>query len=184
MPDDFSSAPPRGISYHKGQPQGPPLTAPQKEYWKLDVFSVQPPLEKLEGQKKHENLIGNAPKISTTNPESSTSIVNDFYKEAANISVAAKELLSAIRNIFSGDDDATKRRLDRSLKILSDVRRSIEDEAVVDRTFPVILQDSLEKAIRDTEACLGHAEEGELSAAAKKAYDAHCHIDNILSMLI
>ncbi|MBI2812111.1 MAG: hypothetical protein HYX67_14945 [Candidatus Melainabacteria bacterium] len=182
MPDDFSSAPSRGISHVKGQQEGPPLTSPQKDFWKLDVFSVQPPLEKLQGEKLQENLSANAPVVS---PKSETSAsAHDFASEAASISVASKDLLSAMRNIFSGDIEAAVRRLDRSLKILGEVNRSILDEVVLDRHLPMIVQESLDKAIRDTEASLGHAEAREVGGAAKKLHEAHCHLENILSMLV
>jgi len=182
MADDFSSAPAQGISCTKGQGQGPPLVGNQKDFWKLDVFSVQPPLEKLEEQKLQEQVAASAPVISPKSESSANA--HDFVSEAESISVASKELMSAMRNIFSGDMDAAVRRLDRSLKILGEVYRSIEDEVVIDRHFPVIVQDSLNQAIRDTEACLGHAEEREVSGAAKKVYEAHCHLENILSMII
>ena len=182
MSDDFSSAPARGISNRKGQHQGPPLTSPQKDFWKLDVFSVQPPLEKLRGEQLQENILVDAPIMS---PKSETSAsAHDFASEAASISVASKDVLSAMRNIFSGDIDTAVRRLDRSFKILGEVNRSILDEVLVDRHFPMIVQESLDKAIRDMEASLGHAEEKEVGGAAKKAYEAHCHLDNILSMLV
>lgn len=181
MPDDFSAIS-RGISYSKGEPQGPPLANPQKDQWKLDVFSVEPPLEKLEEQQRLENAIRNAPVLSRK--AANSAILNDFYKEAANISVATKDMLSAMQNIFSGESDTAVRRLDRCLKILSEIKRSIEDEVVIDKDFPVIVQDSLEKAIRDTEASLGHAEAGEASHAAKKLYDAHSHLETVLSLLI
>lgn len=182
MSDDFSSAPSRGISHVKGQQQGPPLASPHNDFWKLDVFSVQPPLEKLESQQRQEQLLVDAPVVS---PKSETSAsAHDFANEAASISVASKDLLSAMRNIFSGDIEAAVRRLDRSLKILSEVNRAILDEVVIDRHFPMVVQESLHKAIRDTEASLGHAEEGEVGGAAKKVYEAHCHLENILSMLV
>ncbi len=148
MPDDFSSAPARGISQTKGQHQGPPLTGPQQQdYWKLDVFSVQPPLEKLEGQQQQERLLVDAPIVS---PKSETSAsAADFASEAASISVASKDLLSAMRNIFSGNSEAAIRRLDRSLKILSEVNRSILDEVVIDRHFPMI-QESLSSSVTVT----------------------------------
>jgi hypothetical protein len=189
MSDYFLTSSTRGIYRGKGLNQGPPLISPAQDLSKLNIFSAEPPLEKLaESQSSDHALISKPVDAGVVEcskaANGSTYLVNEFYREGVNISVAARELLSAMRNIFSGEDYATKRRLDRTLKILCEVRCSLVDECRSNRECPAALQELLEKAIRDTEACLGHAEAAEMSAAAKKAHEAHCHIAEILGMLI
>lgn len=118
--------------------------------------------------------------------------VGDFSEEAEILFIASKELLSAIRNIFAGDD-AALRRLSRSLRFLNEVSRSFEDQNFTRRStrattekrqrLPFALEESLEKAVRDTEAALAFAEDEDFQGAAKKAYESHCHLEEILRML-
>lgn len=188
MSDCFLTSSTRGIYRGKGLNQGPPLSSPVPDLSKLNIFSAEPPLEKLAESQPSEHTVISKPDTGVMKcskvANGSSYLVNEIYTEAVNISVAARELLSALRNIFSGEEHATKRRLDRTLKILCEVRFSLVDVCLPKKDFPVALQELLEKAIRDTEACLGHAEAADMSAAAKKAHEAHCHIAEILGMLI
>lgn len=167
MPDDNFSAPARSTCYQQHKVQGPPLSTPVVDMWKLDVFCAQPPLEK-----------------SVRQPQP-VSDAHETTLMAEKITVASKEFVSALRNLFSGDKEAALRRMERSLKLLSEIRLAVAENSFGgDDDFSIVILDALEKAIRDNEASLGHAEEGETSLAVKKVYEGHCHLEGLLSVLI